>query len=141
MKATQQMIKAMEYIYISYFPVFPGKYRYFPPSWEILLFPGYLTTLMPILTKLRHSLNTCSHCIDLIIQWITIVYDKYCLSDIHVFKLSIRVHSRRQPISAFDQLSRLNVWLCPQIAGVKDFTKSYINIYDVRFTLNTMYNT
>ena len=28
-----------------YFPVFPGKYQYFPPSREILLFPGYLTTL------------------------------------------------------------------------------------------------
>ena len=29
----------------SYFPVFPGKYRYFPPSWEIWVFPVFLPTL------------------------------------------------------------------------------------------------
>ena len=53
--ATQQMatvIRDMSFHYFPvfpnisrYFPVFPGKYQYFPPSREILLFPGYLTTL------------------------------------------------------------------------------------------------
>ena len=58
MQATQQMATVIGDNYVislfpgisQYFPVFPGKYQYFPPgisppSREILLFPGYLTTL------------------------------------------------------------------------------------------------
>ena len=39
------MFDEVMWTWVSYFPVFLGISRYFPLPWEILLFPGLLTTL------------------------------------------------------------------------------------------------